>query len=142
MCVFPGRPNRARDESDIRSGRTGAALSSRFAAERHYDTGYAVSHFAAREWDDLGIVLATPILAHLIPGGVAWLVVDPVLSSKRHKTFRFGRILSIGKTAGGDEGPLGPAGQPGAFYAELHFAIFPTPPLTSRTQKLPFSFTF
>src|SRR4051812_6585191 len=79
------------------------------AAKRHHDTAYAVFHSAAWEWDDLGIVLATLILAHLIPGGVAWIVVDDtlchkrgakvafggifldaVLSSKRHKTFRFG----------------------------------------------------
>jgi hypothetical protein len=79
------------------------------AAKRHHDTAYAVFHSAAWDWDDLGIVLATLILARLIPGGVIWLAVDdtlchkrgakvafggifldPVLSSKRHKTFRFG----------------------------------------------------
>ena len=79
------------------------------AAQRHHDTAYAVFHSAAWEWDDLGIVLATLILAHLIPGGIVWIVVDDtlchkrgarvafggifldaVLSSKKHKTFRFG----------------------------------------------------
>jgi hypothetical protein len=79
------------------------------AARRHHDTAYAVFHSAVWEWDDLGIVLATLILTHLIPGGIVWLVVDdtlchkrgakvafggifldPVLSSKRHKTLRFG----------------------------------------------------
>src|SRR4051812_6175794 len=79
------------------------------AARRHHDTAYAVFHSAAWEWDDLGMVLATLVLAHLVPGGVAWLVVDDtlchkrgakvafggifldaVLSSKRHKTLRFG----------------------------------------------------
>jgi hypothetical protein len=79
------------------------------AARRHHDTAYAVFHSAVWEWDDLGIVLATLILAQLIPGGIVWLVVDdtlchkrgakvafggifldPVLSSKRHKTLRFG----------------------------------------------------
>ena len=79
------------------------------AAKRHHDTAYAVFHSAAWEWDDLGIVLATLILTHLVPGGVAWIVVDDtlchkrgakvafggifldaVLSSKKHKTFRFG----------------------------------------------------
>lgn len=79
------------------------------AARRHHDTAYAVFHSAAWEWDDLGIVLATLILTHLIPGGVVWVVVDDtlchkrgakvafggifldaVLSSKRHKTLRFG----------------------------------------------------
>jgi hypothetical protein len=79
------------------------------AARRHHDTAYAVFHSAVWQWDDLGIVLATLILTHLIPGGIIWLVVDdtlchkrgakvafggifldPVLSSKRHKTLRFG----------------------------------------------------
>jgi hypothetical protein len=80
-----------------------------WAAQRHHDTAYAVFHSAVWEWDDLGLVLATLILTHLIPGGVVWLVVDDtlchkrgakvafggifldaVLSSKKHKTFRFG----------------------------------------------------
>ena len=80
-----------------------------WAARRHHDTAYAVFRSAAWEWDDLGIVLATLILTHLVPGGVVWIVVDDtlchkrgakvafggifldaVLSSKKHKTFRFG----------------------------------------------------
>jgi hypothetical protein len=79
------------------------------AARRHHDTAYAVFHSAAWEWDDLGIILATLILTHLVPGGVVWIAVDDtlchkrgakvafggifldaVLSSKKHKTFRFG----------------------------------------------------
>src|SRR4051794_36118472 len=79
------------------------------AARRHHDTAYAVFHSAVWEWDDLGIVLATLILTHLVPGGVVWVAVDDtlchkrgakvafggifldaVLSSKKHKTFRFG----------------------------------------------------
>jgi DDE superfamily endonuclease len=79
------------------------------AARRHHDTAYAVFRSACWEWDDLGIVLATLILTHLVPGGVVWFAVDDtlchkrgakvafggifldaVLSSKRHKTFRFG----------------------------------------------------
>jgi hypothetical protein len=79
------------------------------AAKRHHDTAYAVFHSAAWEWDDLGIILATLILTHLVPGGVVWVAVDDtlchkrgakvafggifldaVLSSKKHKTFRFG----------------------------------------------------
>jgi hypothetical protein len=79
------------------------------AAKRHHDTAYAVFHSAAWEWDDLGIVLATLILTHLVPGGVVWVAVDDtlchkrgakvafggifldaVLSSKKHKTLRFG----------------------------------------------------
>ena len=79
------------------------------AAKRHHDTAYAVFHSACWEWDDLGLVLATLILTHLVPGGVVWVAVDDtlchkrgakvafggifldaVLSSKKHKTFRFG----------------------------------------------------
>src|SRR5258708_7389747 len=79
------------------------------AAKRHHDTASAVFHSACWEWDDLGLVLATLILTHLVPGGVAGVVVDDtlchkrgakvafggifldaVLSSKKHKIFRFG----------------------------------------------------
>ena len=79
------------------------------AARRHHDTAYAVFHSAVWEWDDVGIVLAALILTHLVPGGVVWVAVDDtlchkrgakvafggifldaVLSSKKHKTFRFG----------------------------------------------------
>src|ERR687890_615769 len=84
-------------------------LATGLAAKRHHDTAYAVFHSACWEWDDLGIVLATLILTHLVPGGVVWVAVDDtlchkrgakvafggifldaVLSSKKHKTFRFG----------------------------------------------------
>jgi DDE superfamily endonuclease len=80
-----------------------------WAARRHHDVAYAVFRSAVWEWDDLGLVLASIVLAQLVPGGVVWLVVDdtlshkrgakvafggifldPVLSSKRHKAFRFG----------------------------------------------------
>jgi DDE superfamily endonuclease len=79
------------------------------AAKRHHDTAYAVFHSAVWDWDDLGLILATLILTHLVPGGVVWVAVDDtlchkrgakvafggifldaVLSSKKHKTFRFG----------------------------------------------------
>jgi hypothetical protein len=79
------------------------------AARRHHDTAYAVFHSARREWDDLGLVLATLVLTHLVPGGVVRVAVDDtlchergakvafggifldaVMSSRRHKTFRFG----------------------------------------------------
>ena len=63
------------------------------AARRHHDTAYAVFHSAAWEWDDLGIVLATLILARLIPGGVVWLVVDDTLCHKRGAQVAFGGIF-------------------------------------------------
>src|ERR1700681_1529848 len=53
------------------------------AAKRPHDTACAVFPAAAWEWDDLGIVLATLILTLLIPGGVAWVVVDDPLCHKR-----------------------------------------------------------
>src|SRR4051812_31190977 len=84
-------------------------LATGLAAKRHHDTAYAVYHSAVWEWDDLGLVLATLILTHMIPGGVVWIVVDDtlchkrgakvafggisldaVLSSRRHKAFQFG----------------------------------------------------
>ncbi len=84
-------------------------LAAGLAARRHHDTAYAVFHSAIWEWDDLGIVLATLILTHLVPGGVVWIAVDdtlchkrgakvafggifpdPVLSTRKHKTLRFG----------------------------------------------------
>jgi hypothetical protein len=84
-------------------------LATGLAAKRHHDTAYAVFHSACWEWDDLGLVTATLILTHLVPGGVVWIAVDDtlchkrgakvafggifldaVLSSKKHKTLRFG----------------------------------------------------
>ena len=43
-------------------------LATGLAAKRHHDTAYAVFHSACWEWDDLGIVTATLILSHLVPG--------------------------------------------------------------------------
>src|SRR6516225_4931453 len=63
------------------------------AAKRHHDTAYAVFHSAAWEWDDLGMVLVTLILSHLIPGGVVWLVVDDTLCHKRGAKVAFGGIF-------------------------------------------------
>jgi hypothetical protein len=64
-----------------------------WAAKRHHDTAYAVFRSAAWEWDDLGIVLATWILGHLIPGGVVWIVVDDTLCHKRGAKVAFGGIF-------------------------------------------------
>ena len=56
------------------------------AGKRHHDTAYAVFRSAVWEWDDLGIVLATLILTHLVPGGVVWVAVDDTLCRKRGLT--------------------------------------------------------
>src|SRR5262249_9012246 len=63
------------------------------AAQRHHDTAYAVFHSAVWEWDDLGLVLATVILARLIPGGIVWIVVDDTLCHKRGAKVAFGGIF-------------------------------------------------
>ena len=63
------------------------------AAKRHHDTAYAVFHSALWDWDELGIILATLILTHLIPGGVVWLVVDDTLCHKRGAKVAFGGIF-------------------------------------------------
>ena len=89
-------------------------LATGLAAKRHHDTAYAVFHSACWEWDDLGIVTATLILTHLVPGGVVWIAVDDtlchkrgakvafggifldaVLSTKKHKTLRFGTKVQV-----------------------------------------------
>src|SRR5262249_45717080 len=64
-----------------------------WAAQRHHDTADALFRSAAWEWDDLGIVLATLIFSHLIPGGVVWIVVDDTLCHKRGAKVAFGGIF-------------------------------------------------
>src|SRR5512135_2704373 len=63
------------------------------AAQRHHDTASAVFHSAAWEWDDLGLVLATLILAQLVPSGAVWIVVDDTLCHKRGVKVAFGGIF-------------------------------------------------
>ncbi len=79
------------------------------ALQRPHVAAYRLFSEAAWVWDELGAVLATLIVAHFIPGGAVWVVVDDtlchkrgakvafggifldaVLSSKGHKVFRFG----------------------------------------------------
>lgn len=80
-----------------------------WAARRHHDLIYSLFRSAVWDWDDLGLILATLILTHLVPGATVWLVIDdtlchkrgakvafggifldPVLSSRRRKVLRFG----------------------------------------------------
>src|SRR5512135_768586 len=63
------------------------------AARRHHDTAYAVFRSAVWEWDDVGLVLATLILTHLVPGGVVWVAVDDTLCHKRGAQVAFGGIF-------------------------------------------------
>lgn len=64
-----------------------------WAAKRHHGTAYAVFHSAVWEWDDLGIVLATLVLIHLVPGGVVGVAVDDTLCHKRGAKVAFGGIF-------------------------------------------------
>src|SRR3954468_18118121 len=68
-------------------------LATGLAARRHHDTAYAVFHSACWEWDDLGIILATLILSHLVPGGIVWVAVDDTLCHKRGAKVAFGGIF-------------------------------------------------
>lgn len=53
------------------------------AARRHHDLAYALFHSARWEWDDVGKVLLLLLIAHLVPTGAVWLVVDDTLAHKR-----------------------------------------------------------
>lgn len=64
-----------------------------WAARRHHDLAYRVFRSALWEWDDLGILLATLILAHLVPGGIVWIVVDDTLCHKRGGKVAFGGMF-------------------------------------------------
>lgn len=76
---------------------------------RHYSAIYHLFAYAKWDWDDLGRILMTLLLVHLVPAGRLWFAVDdtlchkrgkriafggifldPVMSSKNRKTFRFG----------------------------------------------------
>jgi hypothetical protein len=60
------------------------------AAKRHHDLAYSLFHSARWDWDDLGKVLVLLIVAHLIPTGAVWLVVDDTLAHKRGAKVAFG----------------------------------------------------
>jgi hypothetical protein len=78
-------------------------------SRRHYTAIYHLFRSAKWDWDELGAILCLLILTHLVPFGIVWIVVDdtlchkrgkrvalagmfldPVLSSKTRKVFRYG----------------------------------------------------
>ena len=77
-----------------------------WAAQRHHDTAYAVFHSAAWEWDDLGLVLATLILTHLIPGGVVWIVVDDTLQTYDPRVYAVGECVQHRRSTFGLVAPI------------------------------------
>ena len=79
------------------------------SAGRSHCPAFRLFSEAAWNWDEVGRVLLVKLLAAFVPGGRVWLVaddtlchkrgarvafggifLDAVLSSKRHKVFRFG----------------------------------------------------
>lgn len=79
------------------------------SADHSHSPAFRLFSNAAWNWDELGRILLAKLLAALVPGGRVWLVIDDtlchkrgakvafggifldaVLSSKRHKVFRFG----------------------------------------------------
>jgi hypothetical protein len=60
------------------------------AARRHHDLAYALFYSARWEWDELGKILVLLVVAHLVPTGVVWLVVDDTLAHKRGAKVAFG----------------------------------------------------
>lgn len=79
------------------------------ANERNHAAAFRLFSAASWDWDEVACILCTLIMTHLVPGAALWVVVDDtlchkrgasvafggifldaVLSSKRHKVFRFG----------------------------------------------------
>jgi hypothetical protein len=79
------------------------------AGKRNHKAAFRLFSAAAWDWDEIACILGTLIVTHLVPGATLWVVVDDtlchkrgarvafggifldaVLSSKKHKVFRFG----------------------------------------------------
>jgi len=78
-------------------------------SRRHWTAVYHLFAYAKWDWDELGAILCLLVLTHLVPFGPIWIVIDdtlchkrgrrvafggffldPVLSSKSRKVFRYG----------------------------------------------------
>ena len=62
-------------------------------SRRHYSAIYHLFASARWDWDELGAILCLLILTHLIPFGFVWIVVDDTLCHKRGKRVAFGGIF-------------------------------------------------
>jgi hypothetical protein len=79
------------------------------ASKRNHKAAFRLFSAAAWDWDEIACILGTLIVTYLVPGATLWVVVDDtlchkrgarvafggifldaVLSSKKHKVFRFG----------------------------------------------------
>jgi hypothetical protein len=61
-------------------------------SRRHFSAIYHLFAYARWDWDELGAILCLLILTHLIPFGVVWIVIDDTLCHKRGKRVAFGGI--------------------------------------------------
>ena len=59
---------------------------------RRYGAVYDFFCRASWDWDELGRVLLTPLILELVPSGFVWLAVDDTLCHKRGKKVAFGGI--------------------------------------------------
>jgi DDE superfamily endonuclease len=62
-------------------------------ARRHYTALYHLFAAARWHWDEIGTLLCLLLLTHLVPGGIVWIVVDDTLCHKRGKRVAFGGIF-------------------------------------------------
>ena len=59
---------------------------------RHWTAIYHLFAYARWDWDELGAILCLLILAHLVPFGPVWIVIDDTLCHKRGRRVAFGGI--------------------------------------------------
>jgi hypothetical protein len=61
-------------------------------SRRHYTAIYHLFASAKWDWDELGAILCLLILTHLVPFGPVWIVIDDTLCHKRGRRVAFGGI--------------------------------------------------
>jgi len=59
----------------------------------HFDAIYSLFASAKWDWDELGTLLCLLLLTHLVPPGMAWFAVDDTLCHKRGRRVAFGGIF-------------------------------------------------
>jgi hypothetical protein len=62
-------------------------------SRRHWSAIYHLFASARWDWDELGAILCLLIILHLVPFGPVWIVVDDTLCHKRGKKVAFGGIF-------------------------------------------------
>jgi hypothetical protein len=67
--------------------------SSRLGAQMHFDAIYSLFSSARWEWDDIAKLLMLLILCHLVPFGIVSAAVDDTLCHKRGQRISFGGVF-------------------------------------------------